>query len=83
MVVTLDTAHFEISLLNADASRNAVKIIFNNNTKRENEKKNRYQRERKLEIILVIQLVVIKWKTIQNNVPYVYVCKKKKKKKKK
>ena len=27
MVVTLDTAHFERSLLNADASLNAVQII--------------------------------------------------------
>ena len=27
MVVTLDTAHFEISLLNTDALRNAVQII--------------------------------------------------------
>ena len=75
MVVTLDTAHFEISLLNAVASRNAVKIIYNNNTKREKEQKNKYQRERKLEIILVIQLVVIKWKTI-----CVCVCKKNNKK---
>ena len=27
MLVTLDTSHFEISLLNADALRNAVQII--------------------------------------------------------
>ena len=27
MLVTLDTAHFERSLLNTDASRNAVQII--------------------------------------------------------
>ena len=27
MLVTLDTAHFERSLLNTDASRNAVSII--------------------------------------------------------
>jgi len=29
MVVTCDTAHFETSLLNADASENAVQIIHN------------------------------------------------------
>ena len=39
MVVTPDTDHFERSLLNADASRNAVQIIqnTNNNTDRKKE----------------------------------------------
>ena len=57
MVVTLDTAHFETSLLNADAPRNAVSIFNNKNTTTEKkektkETKNKYQKaRRKLEII--------------------------------
>ena len=49
MVVTLDTAHFERSLLNADAAENAVQIIKNNNTTTE-KKRQRTNTERKKKI---------------------------------
>ena len=48
MVVTLDTAHFERSLLNADASLNAVQIIQwqdYNNGKQETKNKNTKKEE--------------------------------------
>ena len=49
MLVTLDTAHFERSLLNADAPLNAVQIIqkqeYNKEKKRQ---KNKYQRKNKI-----------------------------------
>ena len=67
MLVTLDTDQFEISLLNADAPTNAISIIDNNNRKVKRDQ-NKYQRRRKLEIILAIhKSVIIKWKTVKNN----------------
>jgi hypothetical protein len=62
MVVTRDTTPFERSLLNADASLNAVQIIqkqeYNNGKKETKEQK--YQKaRRKLEIILAIYNFVI------------------------
>ena len=49
MLVTPDTAHFERSLLNADAAENAVQIIKNNNTTTE-KKRQRTNTERKKKI---------------------------------
>ena len=62
MLVTLDTAHFERSLLNTDAPENAVQIIKNNNTTTE-KKRQRTNTERKKKIgknISGIQFVIIK-----------------------
>ena len=48
MVVTRDTDHFEISLLNIDAPRNAVKSFNNNNKKRKSDKKKNTKMKKKV-----------------------------------
>ena len=45
MLVTLDTAQFEISLLNTDAPENAVQIFKNNNTKKEKKRQEQIPKE--------------------------------------
>ena len=47
ILVTRDTAHFERSLLNADARLNAIQIIQYHNTERKRRDKNRIQKEEK------------------------------------
>ena len=61
MSVTRDTAHFERSLLNTDAPANAVQIIRTRTIiqKEKKRQEQKYQRRRKLEMILAIDCFVI------------------------
>ena len=56
MSVTPDTAHFEISLLNADASLNAVQIIQQHNTNRRKSPE-QISKQKKIE-----KIILAKWK---------------------
>ena len=67
-LVTLDTAHFEISLLNANAPSNTVQIIQKDKTCTHKKRQKQIQKKRNIgDIISNIVFVIIKWKTIKNN----------------